>query len=151
MNLKIILKLLILVFWIGYSNAQEVVATGGEYFRNSENSVVFTIGEPVIETLVNSGNIMTQGFNQSKLLVTAVNEILFEGIQLKVFPNPVLTCLHLNISKAEDFQLTYRLVDIKGNLLSVKNIQTASEIIEMQHYKAGNYLLYISDKNGINI
>jgi hypothetical protein len=45
--------------------AQKVVATGGNYFENANSSLSWTIGEPVIATLIAADNIITQGFHQS--------------------------------------------------------------------------------------
>ena len=66
-------------------HAQELVSTAGSYGETSSGSLSWTIGEPVIETITNGTNTLTQGFQQSKLTVTAINELKVSGIELSVY------------------------------------------------------------------
>ncbi len=68
--------------------AQEVVSTAGSHGETTAGSLSWTVGEPVIETITDGTNTLTQGFQQSKLTVTAINDLKFPGIELSVYPNP---------------------------------------------------------------
>ena len=48
-------------------NAQEIISTSGDYFENTTGSISWTIGESMIETYTNGSEILTQGFQQSRL------------------------------------------------------------------------------------
>lgn len=48
--------------------AQQVIATSGNYHENAAGSIAYTIGEPVTETFVNTGNIVTSGMQQVIML-----------------------------------------------------------------------------------
>ncbi len=45
-------------------NSQEVISSQGSVYSNSNGSISFTVGEPVITTLTGSNNDVTQGFQQ---------------------------------------------------------------------------------------
>ncbi|MCF8415606.1 MAG: T9SS type A sorting domain-containing protein [Crocinitomicaceae bacterium] len=80
---------LIIVFFLLFSvniHAQEVLATGGDYYTQTNGSLSYTIGETVVETYSN-GNILTQGFQQDyeNLLST---EFLTSDNFFEVYPNP---------------------------------------------------------------
>ncbi len=52
------------------SYSQEVISTTGEHYENSNGSISWTIGEPVIETLGSNNNYLTQGFHQPTVIPT---------------------------------------------------------------------------------
>jgi membrane-bound inhibitor of C-type lysozyme len=52
------------------ATAQQVVASSGNSATAGGYTVAWTLGEPVIETLSGSNNILTQGMHQTNLVVT---------------------------------------------------------------------------------
>jgi len=62
----------------------EVIATSGDFYENSSGSLSWTLGEVFIETLSETNFILTQGFQQSKLTLTAINDLQTSGIELSV-------------------------------------------------------------------
>ena len=138
-------KILILLFFISSQNihAQRVMSSAGEINTSNGASVSYTIGETVVQTVVNNA-IVTQGFQQAKpKLFTPVaenNEVLDFGI----YPNPTLALLYIknsaNIKQIEVFN------DLGQQLFSSK---TPSESIDFSNYPNGIYFLKIktvSDK-----
>ena len=67
---KFISVLIICVITTTISIAQEVISTTGEHYENSNGSISWTIGEPVIETLGSNNNYLTQGFHQPTVIPT---------------------------------------------------------------------------------
>lgn len=65
----IILFTLFMILMIS-SYSQEVISTAGEHYENSNGSISWTIGEPVIETLESTNNYLTQGFHQPTVIPT---------------------------------------------------------------------------------
>ena len=81
-------KIFILTFLISavvFALGQEVVSSAGETQTVSDLEISWTIGEPVIETFSLGIPVLTQGFHQSKLIVTAIDENRFSEIELKVY------------------------------------------------------------------
>lgn len=77
----------------------EVAAAAGDFCENSSGSLSWTLGEVAIETLVGANLILTQGFQQSKLTVTTIDDMQLLGIELSVFPNPTNSHLFIDIKK----------------------------------------------------
>ena len=138
-------KILILLFFISLQNAhaQTVMSSAGAINTSNGASVSYTIGETLVQTVVNNA-IVTQGFQQAKpKLSTPVadnNEVLDFGI----YPNPTLALLYIknsaNIKQIEVFN------DLGQQLFSSN---TPNESIDFSNYPNGIYFLKIktvSDK-----
>lgn len=127
------------------SLSPEVIATAGDHFSSGEAQLSWTIGEPVIELFEAHGLILTQGFHQTNLLVTAVESVI-ANLSVKVFPNPVAN--HLTIDGQElpeDFRLDF--TDAIGRPLQQQLLPSGSTIqMNLSSYPSGMYLLRLSSK-----
>lgn len=130
-------------------NAQEVISSNGGSYKGSVVQLDWTIGEPVIATLISGTNTLTQGFHQSNLTVTAVDQMATSTITLKVYPNPVSEQLVLETRKGEKQRLSLKLFDITGKLLYQQAVKQPVETVNMQVYVPGNYLLRVFAEDGI--
>jgi hypothetical protein len=136
--------LLLWLFLLLLSNcisAQEVISSSGSSFENSTNQLSWTLGEPIIETFSDAKSVITQGFQQSKLTVTAIDQISDNLYGLKVYPNPVSSELTIEVSEVEKFNLS--LFDLNGKLLIQKKIEKSVEIIDMLNFIPGSYFLTV--------
>lgn len=127
-------------------SSQEVVSPAGETQTISGTEISWTIGEPVIETAASVSNILTQGFHQSKLTVTAIDELLSSDFKLKVYPNPTSEFVTIHFNKP-DKNPVYSLLGLKGNLIETKTISSTETSVNLQNFASGTYLLKISGKN----
>ena len=82
----------------------DVIATSGEFFSNSTYSLSWTLGECVTETFTATGNTLTQGFQQSKFVVTSINQLTIEGISVKAYPNPVSDLINISVKTENGIQ-----------------------------------------------
>jgi hypothetical protein len=130
--------------------AQEVVSSGG----NSESvpgfEVSWTVGEPVIATLIGGTNTLTQGFHQTKITVTAVTELLYPGMEIKVFPNPTEDYITIHFSEFIEGS-RYALYDLEGRLLENKLINSPDTEIGMTKYASGQYILKLLDDSKLTL
>jgi len=136
---KIILFSIAMLIGLAIS-AQEVVSSGGESQSAAGLQLSWTLGEPVIETFSSGSIILTQGLHQSKLTATALTDLLFPGIELKVFPNPTqdFVTIHLN-ERLENTH--YILFDLAGKILDTKKITNSETRLDMIEYPSGIYIL----------
>jgi hypothetical protein len=150
MNKTTLILILFLLLLSNFNNAQEVISSSGSSFNNSTNQLSWTLGETITETFVTDQSILTQGFQQSKLTVTAINQISVKDINLKVYPNPVSEQLNVEVGEIETFSKIYlSLFDINGKLLIQKKMEKSVETIDMLYLIPGSYLLTVcfeSDK-----
>ncbi len=128
-------------------NAQEVIATGGNYRETVDGSLAWTVGETVIETFSNVNNSLTQGMHQSKLIITAIYELEGSDLNISVFPNPVDEFLKINIEIEEYSMMKCVLYDIEGKLLKQIEVTGNETFIQIGSYKPATYLLKIFVNN----
>ncbi|CAN5424819.1 hypothetical protein BH10BAC1_BH10BAC1_18510 [soil metagenome] len=141
--------LLFAVFYVSTTNAQsispEVIATSGTTFSDGTNTLDWTLGEPATNTFNAGSDMLTQGFHQPELMVTAIETL--EPASLSVFPNPTISSLNVQFATQQNV-CKVELFTMEGKLLESKIYNnTALSVIDMHDYTAGNYLLYITDNN----
>jgi hypothetical protein len=143
MKRKVYFFIFIFSFTCGSLQAQQVLSSAGASATGVGVQLSWTIGEPVIETFTGTTAILTQGFHQSRLTVTAIDPTLFPELDLSVYPNPVSTSLQLQISGDRQLNLTYRLYNIEGKAILSKEIENFPEVIKMELFSSGTYLLKV--------
>ncbi len=104
-------------------SAQEVVATQGDSYTNSNGSIDFTIGEVVINTGTDGSNDLTQGFHQTNWNFVSIEDHVpsYEAI---IFPNPTSEVLTIRTSTFEN--VTYTLYDARGKLVIQDKLSSAT-------------------------
>lgn len=125
---RIMKKIALLSIAVGsffFANAQsitpEVIAAAGGHYTAGNAQLSWTIGEPVIETVQAGGNIITQGFHQTMLTVTSIDEENLGNIDVSIYPNPTSDRVIISIPEnANDF--TLELYDVNGQLVMSKQM-----------------------------
>ncbi len=137
--------IVVFVFWgTTEITAQKVTSAGGGTATAAGTQVSWTIGEPIIATATDGKNTLTQGFQQSKLTVTAIDEIQVTGLEIKVYPNPTADFVTVHFSKTPE-NPGYLLFDLSGKLLKQTKIASTDTKIEMSGYAGGSYILKLND------
>jgi len=138
----------VLILGVGFllpfaGNAQQVVASAGSHGTGTNVQLSWTVGETVIETFTGSSAILTQGFHQSKLLVTALDPLLLPGLTLTVYPNPVSETLLLDFQGEIPQGISYHLYDIGGKVIRSGVVNQFPGKIGMEQCTPGTYLLKV--------
>ena len=89
--------------------AQEVIATSGDFHESDNGSLSWTLGEIAIETHSNTNNIITQGFQQTKLTITSIDEMRKEGISVNIYPNPTSEVISIEVNKTDEREVYFKL------------------------------------------
>jgi len=129
------------------SIAQEVVATAGCTYSNTVGSISFTIGESVAQTVSQGDITLTQGFHQSNITVSIINELKDLDFSITVFPNPTRDILILKLTKENVMGLQYILFDMNGKLLSQNNLEQKETSVPVELLAPGLYLLKVKEGN----
>jgi len=128
-------------------SAQQVVSTAGETGTAEDYEVSWTIGEPVIVTSVLETNILTQGFHQTKLVVTSVDDLVKGDPDVKVYPNPTQSIVVIEFNGSIENH-EFVLFDISGRKLHRGKIGSSETRLNFENRATGIYLLRLmSDKN----
>ncbi len=136
----------ILIFYRNTS-AQQVISSAGTNSFGADVQLSWTLGETATETLTGTNFTLTQGFQQGNLKVTSIGINPNTGISISVYPNPVLSELILEVLPSGNTNLCYQLFDLEGKLIISQKVENFPEIIKMNNYSSGTYLLKII-KNG---
>lgn len=149
----IIMKhLLALLCFLAFSpsvlRAQEVISSGGTHAAGSGVVLSWTVGETVIATLGNGSYTLTQGFHQTRLSATAIDDLPAPGLILTVYPNPMIDILHLRVDEGDFSRLKFVMLSMEGKSLLTKTISKKLTDIDMQTFAPGNYLLQVRRKSG---
>lgn len=132
----------------GQSLKPETVASGGGFGQNGVASLSWTIGQPVFETYQNSSNILTNGFQQTKLTISTLVENLNSDFNIKVFPNPTTNMVTVETDFNQSHsKLYYQLCDLNGKLLANELITQEKQQIKVEHYKSDYFILNIYTEN----
>jgi len=122
---------------------QEIISTQGNFYEKSEGSLSWTLGEPIIESLVSGIGKLTQGFHQTHLITTLVKDFKVES-SVQVSPNPFKSDITIQLPRNSS-QYSYSLFDMQGRKLLESLIPEASTKVDFSNLLPGIYFLNIHD------
>jgi hypothetical protein len=146
-NLGLFLSLFALTITVK-AQQQEVVATAGEHNTNNNIQVSWTLGETVTETGTNTSAIITQGFHQTNLTVTQINNKYFnpENLNIQIYPNPTVNNVNLDIKGDNIPELYYKLTNETGKNINSGNLTNKTNI-DFSNLDPSVYFITIYTKN----
>lgn len=138
-------SLLTSAFCFAQSMERQVVASSGGQSNVSGTQIDWTLGEVVVGTATGSGFTVNEGFHQTFIKITSVDEV--EKWDLELYPNPTQDFINLNPkSFTEEYKL--RLFDSSGkNLLESNN--TGPSKVNLEFLPNGVYILQFIANNQI--
>jgi hypothetical protein len=142
-------KIIILPFFILLSvwlSAQEVISTAGQTQSISGYEISWTLGEPVIATVTAGTTVLTQGFHQSKLTVTAIDEFPASDFEVTVFPNPTSDFVIVHLVPTT-INAGLSLFEFSGKLLQQHLITESDTRVNLSGYASGTYILKLYQKD----
>lgn len=140
---KILLSTLFL-FCINLQAQQSTMTSGGNA-SGSGGTVSYSVGQVSYKSP--EGNLISDGVQQPYEIMTLGKDD-FPELKLLAYPNPVIDELHLLNTDPKITQLSYTFTDISGKILTeLQELSSKDEIISMQNYSAGVYLLQVYTQN----
>jgi hypothetical protein len=133
---------------LAQSITPEVIASAGEHYDNGTVQLSWTLGEVMIDTYDNGTNILTQGFHQTQLTVTSIEENLAD-VTMNLYPNPTSEYLNISLRNNQN-DINLQLYDMSGKLVhkDVINAHDTKYVLPMQQVSAGNYLVQMQSEDG---
>ena len=130
----------------------EVISSYGGAATANNINIEWTLGETMVENIVQGQMLYTQGFHQPLVILgEKQNSLIAAGdIQINVYPNPVRNNLNIEFKTEEDRAVILELFDNNGRQLQRKQVNTGVQTTSMllMGYTAGSYFLIIKDMNG---
>lgn len=134
---------LLLFFPFGPLNAQEAVVSSGNTLFDSGNSVSYSVGQVVQNTIIGAGGFAFQGiqfyFSEQTLSASDFDTNTFVAI----YPNPTSSILNLQFNNWQEEQLFYKLYNLQGQLLFEGSIAADFTEINIGFLPHATYLLSI--------
>ncbi len=139
--------LLLLVSFLGKTQSieQQVIGTTGGHSTSANSQLDWTMGETIISTQSNNDNILTQGFHQTRLNITSVDDFA-DQIKFEVFPNPTPDKLVINGSNLSK-QYSIKVYSTTGSLLQTHTYNMLNNTLDFSAYERGQYLVVIETKD----
>ena len=131
----------------------QVVSSAGGFNVSGDNSLSlsWTLGELVISTVTSTDNqlILTQGFQQSNLIVDAITIHPELGITITVYPNPTKDFVNIRLASPLEGNTMVFLTSPDGRAIFNDKLMEGdlTMLIDMSGYPSGTYFLRIL--NGI--
>lgn len=123
----------------------QVIGSSGNYSTSgSGSSLSATLGEPITETFSN-GSILTQGFQQSFVLITAIGSPVKAHIHL--YPNPTSSSVTIETPGDKEYRL--ELTDVLGKTLIHQKIQGPIKQLDLETLAPATYFIRLSAQDQI--
>lgn len=149
------MKLFSLVFMGFFSLAimaqnadQQVIASAGGHYEDSEIQVSWTLGETVISTIESTDYTLTQGFHQPTYTVTEIKEKSHENFNVKVFPNPSTDIINISVTDQDINALEINLMSVEGKSLINQDILGTAGTIDLSGIAPGSYMISVKEQDG---
>ena len=129
---------------------QNVIGSAGGYDTTNNVKVSWTVGEVVTETATDGNNTLTQGFHQTNLTITQIEEDLIntENFSINIYPNPAVHSVSMEVTAESVKGLKYELNDNNGKLLLKGNFLNKTEKIDFTIYQPSIYYIRIYNDKG---
>ncbi len=129
------------------SLAGSVVSISCGYTTATNNSLSWTVGEPVVDILTSANYILTVGFQQNWERIVGIED-LEEKWQQTVYPNPGTGKVFIRITGNSSSEVLIELFNLQGVKVysEWKNNIINDELItiDISNLKTGMYLLHIN-------
>jgi hypothetical protein len=126
---------------------QDVIASAGGYNATADISISWTLGETIVPTYENipSNLILTHGF-QPQLIITAVEKILENVVNITIYPNPASDIVTITFDEAVDDEIQVSFLNAQGKLVKTDIIEAtmAEKQINLQDLPGGIYFLKLT-------
>jgi hypothetical protein len=141
---------LLLYLSSGVLYAQELISTAGRASEQDQIQVSWSIGELCIQTYSSGGVWLTEGFHQTWMEVSLVQDFVKPEVKIKAFPNPVQNDLKIEISSCGLKEIDLGLYNSEGACIHIRELKFPERELEIsfQNYPQGIYYLQLIDKSG---
>jgi len=126
---------------------REVISANGEFYSNSAGQLSTTLGEPVISTVSNGTNTLTQGFQQTKITITGIEDFQ-TNFEIHVYPNPVSSFITVKMDELKE-NISLSIYTVEGKVLLINPLIGSETKLNIESFAKGNYFLNILKDNNI--
>lgn len=136
----------------GICLSQAAYTSGGGSISAAAGSVSYSIGQTVSADATGSTGLAGAGFQQpyEKVIINGLNDDLSIDLVITTYPNPVNDILKLRSTGSVAGDMSYRVINSRGDVL-IDNIIDSDEMdIQMKNYSPGVYFINVY-RNNVNV
>lgn len=122
-----------------------VISSAGMEGKAQGYGLSWTIGEPVIQTYIQTGVVLTQGFHQPNFLLDELSPEPPPELNLLVYPNPTSGVLIIECDSPK--LLWAAIYDLYGRRLLSVPLRDAKTIVDLSQWVSAAYLLKVLDQD----
>ncbi len=126
---------------------REVVSANGNFYANSAGQLSTTLGEPVISTTTNGTNTLTQGFQQTQITVTGIEDLQTD-FEMNIYPNPVSNFITIKIKELKE-NILLTIYTVEGKVVINRPLTVTETKLDVGSFAKGNYFLNVTQQNEI--
>jgi predicted Fe-Mo cluster-binding NifX family protein len=123
----------------------QVIGSAGNTATSGNTQLTWTIGEPIVNTATSTNNVLTQGFNQGVLLITAIEDL--NNLDVTIQPNPTSDFAIINLDDKNLNNVQYTLTDINGKVIQQNKIENKQTSISFQELANATYFIQVITNN----
>ena len=141
---EIIITVLMGVVFTGGAQVVErdVISSTGGFYSNGSGQLSVTIGEVITTTISDGTNELTQGFHQTIITVTNIENHSID-FEMSVFPNPTSKSVTIRIKELKD-NISLTLYGVDGKIILTERIQSLETNLNVEQFANGIYFLNLS-------
>ena len=123
-------------------SAQAGLGAAGAHVATESFNFSYSVGQVFNYAIKQSDYYVSQGIQHPKLMVLSDTPPVGEAaVQMHVYPNPVAHELHIRLDHAEITGCVLQLLNMKGQVLTERFVESKEYILPMGAYHAGHYML----------
>jgi predicted Fe-Mo cluster-binding NifX family protein len=127
------------------TNTLQVIGSAGNTATSGNTQLTWTIGEPIVTTATNTSNLLTQGFNQGTLIITAIDEL--KNLSVSIQPNPTSDFAIIKLDDQNLSNAQYTLIDINGKVIQQNKIENKLTSVSFQDLANATYFIQVTTNN----
>jgi len=149
--MKIIFLLLFNLTFLCLHAQQAVLPSGGDS-SGSGGSINYSVGQTFYTISNGTSGSLIQGVQQPFEIseTTFTNDAVGITLQMKAYPNPVISNLTLSIEDIDFKSISYQIYDMSGKLLKTMKVDSKETDISFYEYAAATYFIKIIQENKEN-
>ncbi|MCO5248205.1 MAG: T9SS type A sorting domain-containing protein [Chitinophagales bacterium] len=137
---SIFLPFLLLLSSYTLMSQESFVSLGGDIYGNIAN-VSYSIGQLNYISSKTNSHLIVEGVQQLESHTTTTGITKYDNLQIDAWPNPTSNWVHLSINGKLPQKLDYVLINVKGQYLHAKKMNSSSVDIDMTTFTSGIYIL----------
>jgi hypothetical protein len=138
--------LVLLIFYMATSLAQEAISPAGGDGSGSGGSVAYTVGQILYTSYSGGSNAVVLGVQQPYEISIIIGLDEFEeiGLSLSTIPNPVADILILKVESLIWRDLNYQMYDSEGRIIMSDKLLNSQTNIDMSFLAPGLFFLRVN-------